>query len=66
MRKDTTGEGYIYDMFEYGLKNYDYGFTGCVDEAVRALGVSEEMLKENPAMKRALEKACKSVMGFDY
>lgn len=65
IEEDTTGEGYIYDMFVYELQNYEYGYTGCVDDTLEALGISRETLQQNAAMSQALEKARKFVMSLD-
>ena len=65
IKEDTTGEGYIYDMFVYELQNYEYGYTGCVDDTLEALGISRETLQQNTAMSQALEKARKFVMSLD-
>ena len=65
IKEDTTGEGYIYDMFVYELQNYEYGYTGCVDDTLEALGISRETLQQNAAMSQALAKARKYVMSLD-
>lgn len=65
IEEDTTGEGYIYDMFVYELQNYEYGYTGCVDDTLEALGISRETLQQNAAMSQALAKARKFVMSLD-
>lgn len=65
IKEDTTGEGYIYDMFVYELQNYEYGYTGCVDDTLEALGISRETLQQNAAMSQALAKARKFVMSLD-
>lgn len=65
IEEDTTGEGYIYEMFVYELQNYEYGYTGCVDDTLEALGISRETLQQNAAMSQALAKARKFVMSLD-
>ena len=65
IEEDTTGEGYIYDMFVYGLQNCEYGYTGCVYDTLKVLNISNETLQQNAVMSQALEKACKFVMSLD-
>lgn len=54
---DKTGEGYIYQMFLYELKNYEFGYTGDSDDAVEALDLTYEEIEANPALKNGFEMA---------
>jgi hypothetical protein len=56
--EDKTGEGFIYDMFDYELGNHEYGYTGCVSDALSALGLSYEEVEANPLLNKAMRKAC--------
>ena len=39
---DKTGEGFIYQMFLYELRNHEFIITQDTDETLTALGISEE------------------------
>ena len=54
---DKTGEGYIYQMFLYELKNYEFGYTGDSDDVVEALDLTYEEIEANPALKNGFEMA---------
>ena len=54
---DTTGDGFIYDMFYYELANHEYSYTGDVTDAVNACGLTVEQLNANPALIKGLKKA---------
>ena len=58
---DTTGDGYIYDMFLYELQNHEYGYTFSTEDPIEALGYSEEESESTPALKNGLEKAAKKI-----
>lgn len=51
---------FAYHAFCYELANHEYTYTGVVDDAVEALGLTEEDLLENPILVEALEKAMRS------
>ena len=45
--------------FDENSDNYfgnEYGYTGCVDDTLEALGISRETLQQNAAMSQALAK----------
>jgi hypothetical protein len=56
---DTTGEGYIFDMFNYELANHEYGYTGSVTDTLDALGLTIDDINNNPLFVKALNKARK-------
>lgn len=57
---DKTGEGFIYDMFYYELKNHEYGYTCDPEDTLDSLGITEEMLgREN--IRRGFMKACMKI-----
>ncbi len=63
---DTTGDGYIYEMFLYELNNHEYSYTGDVDETLNALGISWEEMADKPALLNGLNKALKTIgLGAD-
>lgn len=65
IKEDTTGEGYIYDMFAYELQKHKYKYTYRVDEVLQTLNVSIETLLQNTVMSQALIKARKYVESLD-
>ena len=54
---DKTGTGFIYQMFLYELRNHEFIITQDTDETLTALGISEEDLKTNAALRFGLCKA---------
>ena len=60
VESDKTGEGFIYDMFNYELANHEYVVTYSVDDTLRALGLTAEEVNNNPALLHGLQKARKT------
>lgn len=56
---DQTGEGFIYDMFDYELANHEYGYTRDISDAVRALGLTVDKINADERLLRGLKKACR-------
>lgn len=56
---DTTGQGFILEMFSYELGNHEYSYTGDVEPTLEALGLSLDEVEANPAMLNGLKKAIK-------
>ena len=56
---DKTGDGFIYDMFDYELANHEYGYTRNPSDALAALGVSRKAIEKDPQLARGFKKACK-------
>lgn len=54
---NTTGEGFIYQMFLYELDNHEYGYTRDTEDTLDALGYTAEEVLGNPRLKRGIEKA---------
>ena len=59
---DTTGNGFIFQMFYYELVNHEYGYTGEAEEALDALGYTLEQVQVNQRLRRGFERACKKIM----
>jgi hypothetical protein len=57
---DKTGEGFIFDMFNYELANHEYGYTGSITDTLDALGLTIDDINNNPLLARGLEKARKA------
>lgn len=59
---DETGDGYIYQMFLYELRNHEYGYTGDASDTLASLRLSNKTVESNPALKHGFEKARTKVM----
>lgn len=57
---DQTGEGYIYDMFDYELANHEYGYTRDISDALGALGLTVEEVNADQRLLHGLKKACRA------
>lgn len=55
--EDTTGEGFIYEMFLYELDNHEYGYTRDTEDTLDALGYTADEVLGDPRLKRGIEKA---------
>ena len=55
--KDETGEGFIYDMFNYELANHEYCITYDLEPTLDALGLTEDEVLNDERLMRGLEKA---------
>ena len=54
---DSTGEGFIYDMFYTELANHEYSYTMDLGEGIAACGLTVEQINADPALIRGLKKA---------
>lgn len=63
---DETGEGFIYDMFLYELKNHEYGYTWDDTNTLEALGYTENDINADPRLKTGLKAAKQKIMEEDY
>ncbi len=59
---DTTGDGFIYDMFYYELANHEYCITYEYDETFEALGLTEEQVFADKRLLHGLKKAEKAYL----
>lgn len=62
---DTTGEGFIKDMFYYELCNHEYSYTGDIMDAIDAIGLDLEEITKNKllahGLKLAMQKAAEDI-----
>lgn len=63
---DKTGDGFIFDMFNYELSNHEYAYTGDYTDAIRACGLSEEKISADKALLRGFKKAIKAQKATDW
>jgi hypothetical protein len=57
---DTTGEGFIYDMFNYELANHEFIITGDVSYTLKMLGLTEDEVVNSESLRHGLELAIKN------
>ena len=60
---DTTGEGFIYEMFLTELNNHEFGYTMDTEETLDVLGYTAEEVLNDPRLKRGIEEAVKEICG---
>lgn len=56
IESDTTGEGFIFDMFNYELANHEYCITGDIEPTLETLGFTLEDIKKDPKLIAGLKK----------
>ena len=44
---DTTGTGYIKEMFVYEMNNHEYSYTGDISDTLRSLGLTLDKINAN-------------------
>lgn len=54
---DETGEGFIFDMFNYELANHEYGYTHDPEPTLECLGLTMEMVKADARLLHGWRKA---------
>lgn len=59
IKNDTTGEGYIKDMFDYELANHEYGYTYDLTDTLASLGLSMEDINKDKRLQNGLNLALK-------
>lgn len=57
--EDKTGDGFIFVMFDTELANHEYGYTQDPSDAIKALGLTPELIRGNKAMLHGFKRACK-------
>ncbi|WP_312573369.1 hypothetical protein, partial [Clostridium sp.] len=65
IKTDTTGEGFIYDMFKYELNNHEYSYTGEIGDTLDCLGLTIEDVNSNKDLIHGLNKACKDISNIE-
>lgn len=54
---DTTGEGFILDMFVYELDNHEYCITRDLEPTLDACGLTVDEINASPALRHGLKLA---------
>lgn len=57
IESDKTGEGFIFDMFNYELGNHEYVYTMDDTDTLEALGITYKDIKESEALANGLRLA---------
>ncbi len=57
---DLTGDGFIYDMFDYELANHEYAYTQDLSDTLDALNLTVEKVNADSRFLHALQKATKA------
>ena len=57
INEDLTGEGFIYQMFDYELANHEYCITYELDDTLDELGLTLEEIKNDARLAHGLKKA---------
>ena len=58
-------ESRIFDMFLQELENHEYSYTGDVQEALDALGITPQYMEAMPQLMTGLSLACNKAMQHD-
>ena len=60
--RDKTGNGFIFEMFLFELRNHEYGYTMDLDETLDALDYTAEEILWDPRLKHGIEKATAEIL----
>ena len=60
INSDETGDGFIFDMFDYELANHEYGYTRDPHDALMTLGMSLNKVANDDRLRHGFEKACRN------
>ena len=59
---DSTGKGFIYEMFLNEMENHEYSYTGDLEETLDAVGYTAEDIEKDKRLSVGLLMAHKRVM----
>ena len=60
IKKDTTGDGFIFSRFDYELSNHEYCVTHDFGPTLEALGLSIEEINNSKSLLNGLNLAVKN------
>ncbi len=63
--RTKRGKVFIFDMFLQELENHEYSYTGDVQEALDALGITPQYMEAMPQLMTGLSLACNKAMQHD-
>ena len=55
---DSTGDGFIYEMFLYELNNHEFGYTHDASDTIRSLGLTRKKIESDSRLLHGFKKAC--------
>lgn len=58
---DSTGGGFVYQMFLYELNNHEYGYTWDASEALGTLGYTLKQVREDKRLWNGFQLACAKI-----
>ncbi|CEN25242.1 Uncharacterised protein [[Clostridium] sordellii] len=64
INEDLTGEGFIYQMFNYELANHEYCITYELDDTLDALGFTIDEINKNDKLLHGLRKAIENQKSY--
>ena len=64
IESDTTGEGFIFDMFDYELSNHEYIVTWSTRDTLDALGLTQKDIEEQNALANGLKLAIQAQYNY--
>ena len=66
IKNDTTGDGFIFDMFNYELGNHEYIYTGDISDTLDALGLTVDEVNASKTLQHGLKRAIKAQQNNNY
>jgi hypothetical protein len=60
IENDSTGDGFIFQMFNYELSNHEYCISGDVSNTLEALGFTFDEVNADKRLLHGLKKAIKA------
>lgn len=63
IESDTTGDGFIYEMFLYELNNHEFSYTQDITDTLDALQLTADDVNSNLALQHGLNKAVQEING---
>lgn len=65
IKADTTGSGFIKDMFFYELANHEYLYTYDVEDTLRDLRITVQEIENSKALTNGLKLAIKELKKYE-
>ncbi|MGL6120985.1 MAG: DUF7659 family protein [Fusobacteriaceae bacterium] len=62
---DPTGEGFIYQMFDYELANHEFSYTRDFESTLDALDLTLEEIEKDPKLSKGFCKAIRNQLRDD-